>query len=193
MIIGLTGNIASGKSTVAKTFAKHNILEVDADQVARDVVVPFTSGYCQIVDTFDNILNFDLTINRAKLGQLVFHNPKAMVKLNAIMGLLIQEESIKQLNNLSSKIKIYNAALIIESGNADKYRPLVVVYCQPEIQLERLMKRNSLSKEDALARINSQMPAEEKIKLADFVIDTSDSIEGSIKQTEEIIKKITVK
>ncbi len=112
-----------------------------------------------------------------------------MDELNAIMGPLIDEESeyqIKQAHK-TNNIVVYDAALIIESGHSTRYNPLIVVSCPIDIQLTRLMKRNSLTRDEAMARISSQIPTEEKIKFADFVIDSSDTIESSIKQTETII------
>ncbi len=199
---GLTGGIACGKSTVTKTFRKHGIPLVDADIIARQVVEVGTPGYFHIRHVFgDDFFHEDGTLNRVKLGELVFTEKSAMDKLNRIMGDRIQEESFAQINRWGLYLKDigkpiivgYDAALICEMGNAKKYKPLIVVSCPKEIQLERLMKRNTLTKEQAEARINSQMPAEEKVKLADYVIDTSKEIEYSVSQTEEIIRQLKVK
>lgn len=190
--IGLTGGIGSGKSTVSKTFIKHNIPIVDADIVAREVVEIETPGWGMIRAMFGHeILNEDETINRGKLGDLVFNDKSAMYKLNAIMKPLIEMESERQIQALHVKgndIVIYDAALIIEQGNADKFRPLIVVACPREMQLERIMKRNGVTKEQALARINAQLSVEEKTKVADYVVDTSGTLEYSVEQTEAIIK-----
>lgn len=190
--IGLTGGIGSGKSTVSKTFIKHNIPIVDADIIAREVVVVESPGWEMIRDMFGNhILNEDQTINRGKLGDLVFADKSALYKLNAIMKPLIEMESGRQIQALHVKgndIVVYDAALIIEQGNADKYRPLIVVACPKEMQLDRIMKRNGVTKEQALARINAQLSVEDKTKVADFVVNTSGTIEYSVEQTEAIIK-----
>jgi len=209
MIFGLTGGIACGKSTVTKTFRKNGIPIVDADQVARDVVIPGSPGWFEVFLTFGKeYLNSDDSINRQKLGALVFSNPKEMKKLNDVMKPLLETESKRQLEHALSFGELewntetnspilhrpgivgYDAALICEMGNADKYRPLIVVNCPPEIQIERLIKRNNLTIEQAQARIDAQMPLSEKVKLADFVIDTSGTIENSEKQTLEIISKL---
>jgi dephospho-CoA kinase len=121
-----------------------------------------------------------------------------MKKLNDIMGLMIQDESNRQikrwllwLDGRGDKLIVgYDAALICDMGNAKKYRPLIVVSCPRDTQIERLIKRNSLTRDQAVIRIDSQMPVEEKIKLADYVIDTSRTIEESILQTEYIIKTL---
>lgn len=191
---GLTGGIASGKSTVTKTFRKHNIPIVDADQVARDVVVPGSVGLFLITSAFGKeYLNDDGSLNRTKLGQLVFSDPDALSMINEIMAPLIEVEAKHQLEEwhfLGHKLVGYDAALICEMGNSKKYRPLIVVHCPLPTQLERLMSRNSLTEAEAMSRIEAQMTADEKIKLADFTIDTSGAVEESIRQTEEIIQKL---
>lgn len=191
---GLTGGIACGKSSVTYTFEYHGIPMVDADKVARQVVEPDTLGWHCIKAVFgQEYLNEDRTLNRSKLGALVFSNKEKKLLLEALMTPWIRCESRKQLDDHHSnghQLVGYDAALILERGNADKFRPLVVVACPLKIQLARLMKRNSLSEEAAMNIINSQMPTEEKIKHADFVIDTSGSIDDSIAQTEKVIEKL---
>lgn len=188
---GLTGGIACGKSTVTKTFRKHFIPIVDADIVARDVVAVGTWGWRLIRACFGpEYLNDDLTINRTKLGALVFSDKEAMRHLNFIMGPLITKESdsqIKELHDTGHPIVGYDAALICEMGHGKKFDLLIVVSCPRDTQIQRIMKRNSLTQEEAVARIDAQMSVEEKIKFADYVIDTSGSIEDSVKQTEKII------
>ena len=192
--VGLTGGICCGKSTVSNTFRKHNLPVVDADIVARQVVEVDKPGWWMIKREFgEDHFNEDQTLNRTKLGNLVFCNQEAMNKLNEIMSSLISEESNRQINELHSqghRIVIYDAALIVEMGNAYKYKPLVLVSCPREIQIERLMKRNNLSLEQANNRINAQMSGEAKAKFADYIIDTSTTIEESVRQTEEIINKL---
>jgi dephospho-CoA kinase len=194
IIIGLTGSICCGKSTVSRTFINNNIPVIDADIVARQVVVPGSVGLKQIVNTFGfNYLNEDGTLNRTKLGALVFHSKQDMNQLNYIMQELIHKEAKSQFNKLNiegHKIAVWDAALIIEQKNTDKYRPLIVVSCPRDMQVERLMKRNNLTRDDAMVRINAQMSTEEKIKFADYVIDTSSDISSSIKQTEDIIRSL---
>lgn len=188
---GLTGGIACGKSTVTKTFRAHNIPIVDADVVAREVVEVGKPTWGFVRAMFGHeYLNEDETINRTKLGALVFSDKQAMYNLNAIMGPAIvieAERQIKALHEVGNSIVGYDAALICEMGNANKYRPLIVVQCPRDMQIERLVKRNSLTQEQAVARISAQMSVEEKVKMADLVIDTSGTIENSIKQTESII------
>jgi dephospho-CoA kinase len=194
MIFGLTGGIACGKSTVSKTFQKHGIPMVDADVVARQIVEPGTLGLELITRAFGkDYLNEDGTLNRTKLGGKVFEDRISRYLLDFIMAPLLKAESAAQLNKLAEQghaLVGYDAALICEMRNADKYRPLVVVACAPETQLARLMSRNSLTKEQAMSRITSQMSVEQKVKIADFVIRTDGSIEESIVQTENVIQKL---
>lgn len=197
---GLTGGIACGKSTASRTFQAHGIPMVDADQVARQVVEPGTYGLHSIVDIFGKgMLLPDGTLNRTKLGQEVFSHPDLSLRkelmdvLNSLMGPLIREESASQIRKLHAQghaIVGYDAALICEMGNADKYRPLIVVSCPVDTQLARLMSRNSLTRQEAMDRILSQMPLEKRLELADYVIDTSGTVQYSIEQTESIIFKL---
>lgn len=190
-IFGLTGGIACGKSTVTKTFRKHLIPMIDADIVARQVVEPGTIGLKSLVETFGKeYLQEDGTLDRIKLGALVFSTPGALSQINSIMMPLIQAESDKQLSFCQGDLAGYDAALIIEMGNAAKFRPLIVVSCPADTQIARLMSRNNLTRAEAVTRIETQMPVSEKIKLADFVIDTSGTIENSILQTEKIINHL---
>lgn len=192
--VGLTGNIACGKSTVSKTFRRYMIPVVDADIVARQVVEPGTIGLKQVIDCFgSSFVKEDGTLDRVSLGKLVFGKLEAMNQLNSIMAPLINNESARQINlyhNNGWQIVLFDAALICEMGNADKYRPLIVVTCPQEVQLARLMKRNGLTKVEAMARIDSQMSSIEKVKYADYIIDTSEDIDYSIKQTETIIEHL---
>lgn len=195
---GLTGGIACGKSTVTKTFRKHGIPLVDADIVARQVVDVGTPGYFDLLQTFgEEFFLEDGRLDRSKLGELVFSDKVAMQKLTKCLKFRIDYEAGLQLSRwhhvMHEPIVGYDAALLCEQGDAKKYRPLIVVACPREVQLERLMRRNSLTNEQAEARINAQMSTEDKVKLADFVIDTSKEIEYSIKQTEDIIQQLKSK
>lgn len=191
---GLTGGICCGKSTVSKTFRNNGIPMVDADIVARKVVEIGTPGLTQIVDVFGlDYLNSDGTLNRTSLGKLVFSDSQAMKNLNKIMGVLIHNEStsaIEKLHNDGYPIVGFDAALICEKGNANKYRPLVVVSCPQEMQVARLMSRNNLTHDEAMARINAQFTSEQREALADFVIDSSMAIKNSIQQTEVVIYEL---
>ena len=194
IVAGLTGGIASGKSTVSSTLKKNGAFIIDADQVARDVVVPGSKGLQLIVDEFSPfMLSEDGTLDRKRLGNLVFISPESMDKLNKIMTPLIEEETAKQIRCAQyhgCSIIVYDAALIAEMGHADKYRPLIAVRCTEEQQIDRLMKRGTghgtLTREAAIARINTQMSVAEKATMSDWIINSSGTIEESIKQTDTI-------
>jgi dephospho-CoA kinase len=194
---GLTGGIASGKSTVARTFIAAGIPMVDADIIARQVVEPGTSGLAQVIETFGHeYLQADGTLDRIKLGKLVFSDPCARFDIDMIMLPLINKESSQQIEKLHADghyMVGWNAALIFEMGNAEKYRPLILVHCPTDMQIARLMSRNSLTRTEAMNRIEAQMPTAEKLALSDYTIDTSNSIEDSISQTEVIIHKLRAK
>jgi dephospho-CoA kinase len=189
---GLTGGIASGKSTVTKTFRSNGIPMVDADIVARQVVEVGTPGLEQVLNTFGSeYRQSDGTLDRIKLGILIFADREARHSIDKIMLPLISAESgvqLKKLHEDGHVIVGYDAALICEMGNVENFRPLIVVHCPRDTQVGRLMSRNNLTRAEAVARIEAQMAVEKKIALADYVVDTSGSIEFSIKQTEDIIQ-----
>lgn len=194
LTFGLTGGIACGKSTVTRTFRAHDIPMVDADIIARQVVKPGSVGLDQVINIFGReYLQTDGTLDRIALGKLVFNDKQAMKLINSIMAPLINHESRRQLRAWhirGYKIVGYDAALIVEQGNADKYRPLIVVLCPMDMQVQRLMGRNNLTHEEAMSRIAAQIPVKEKAAVADFVIDTSGTIEQSVQQTLEIIRQL---
>jgi dephospho-CoA kinase len=194
---GLTGGIASGKSTVNKTFQSLGIPMVDADIVARQVVEPGTPGLKEVIDAFgEEYLNEDGTLNRTKLGALIFANKMQRWRIDMIMMPLINNESSKQIESLhdqNQEIVGYDAALICEMGNADKYRPLIVVQCQQDTQVARLMSRNSLTRDEAMSRIEAQMPVSSKVAMADFVINTDGTIEQSVEQAKAVLQSIKKK
>lgn len=192
--VGLTGGICSGKSTVSSTIIKNNIPIVDADIIARQVVEIGTAALQSIANTFGVLfLNIDGSLNRTALSKHVFSNLNELQKLDVLMKPFLIAEATKQINDLHSKgheIVIFDAALIVEMGYQEQFRPLIVVHCPFQTQLERLMKRNQLSEIEAMSRINAQLPVEQKIKFADYTIDTSKDISYSISQTLEIIKQL---
>lgn len=193
-VFGLTGGICCGKSTASKLIAKANIPIIDADQVARDVVAPGSMGLDELISAFGNhILQEDGQLNRLLLGSIVFSDKEKLNKLNSIMFPLIETEVNCLINiyrNAGVSLICYDAAILIETGNADKYRPLIVISCSPETQLTRLMKRNSLSEKEAWARINAQMSSKEKEKYADFIVNSDCSLEQSQEQILSIISQI---
>lgn len=189
--VGLTGSIAVGKSFVTSIFSDLGCHTLDADETAREVVLPGSPGLEAVAQSFGRaVLNNDGTLNRQRLGELVFADEAKRQKLNQILHPFIiarQDEIMSEWEREDPQgIGIIDAALMIESGGYKRFHKLIVVHCRPEVQLERLMLRNSLSHEEAESRINSQMPQEEKQKFADYLIDTSDGFEVTRQRTIEV-------
>ncbi len=196
-LFGLTGGIACGKSTVAGRFRDAGITVIDADQVARQAVAPGTSGLAEIVKAFGNeVLRPDGTLDRAKLATIVFHDEEKRKTLNRILHPRIAGRTMQMGQELASRgepFACYEAALLVENRAADMFRPLVVVIAPEALQIARVMKRDGLSEEDARARISSQMPIAEKAAAADFVIDTSGTLDDTLRQADDVITKIRAK
>lgn len=193
--VGLTGSIAVGKSNVCEVLRGLGAFVLDADQTSREVVAPGTVGLKLIVEEFgDEILLPDGSLDRAKLGAIVFGDEGKRQKLNSIVHPLVLEAQDEWLRKCEIEdpngIAVVDAALMIESGGYRRFDKLVVVWCEEEIQKERLMSRSSLSEEDALARIRSQMPQAEKKQHADYLIDTSEGFESARRRTEEVFRAL---
>ena len=193
--VGLTGSIGVGKTFVASVFAELGCHVLDADQTAREVVMPGTPGLKALTEAFgEEILNADGTLDRKKLGAVIFNDQSQRERLNQILHPFIIARQDEILNAWAAEdpdgIGIVDAALMIESGGYRRFDKLIVVHCRPEVQLERLMLRDKLSREEALRRINSQMPQEEKQKYADYLIDTSEGFELTRSRSEEIYHKL---
>ena len=199
MIIGLTGGIASGKSTVAKMFKELGAKIVDADELGHRVILPGKPAWKKVVNLFGpEILKDDLNIDREKLGKIVFNDPEGLKNLNAITHpeiIKLIAKEIKEAKKRSSpeekeEILIVDAALIYEAKIDNLMDKVIVVYTEKEEQLRRLGQKSNLSKEEALKRIKSQIPLKEKIKRADYVIDNSNSLDQTRKQVEKVWKKL---
>jgi dephospho-CoA kinase len=191
LCVGLTGNIASGKSTAASFFAELGAHVIDADRVVHVLLRTGTSTYNKIVEVFGRlILGEDGEIDRRKLGKIVFSDEDKRSRLNALTHPDVEaaiEKTISGLEQASSHgIVIVDAALIVETGRHEMYQRLIVVTCSPALQIARIMSRDGLTEADARARMASQMPIEEKLRLADYIIDTS----GTMKQTRDQVEKI---
>ena len=194
--IGLTGSIGVGKSFVASVLAELGCQVLDADDTAREVVAPGSAGLEDVVAEFgDQILRDDGTLDRSKLGALVFENADRRAVLNAILHPYIIAQQDQRLREWEAQdpdgIAVVDAALMIESGGYKRFDKLIVVYCRPEVQIERLMARNNLSRDDAERRISTQMSQEDKKKFADYLIDTSDGFEAARKQTEDVYGELS--
>ena len=197
LIIGLTGGIVGGKSTVASMFKDLGAKIVDADKLGHSVILPHRPAWEKITRLFGkDILRNDLTIDRERLGKIVFTNQTLLKKLNEITHPEIIKLIKKEINlaknktHSQEKILIIDAALIYEAKIDRSMDKIIVVYINEDEQVKRLVKRDNLSKEEALQRIKSQMPMKEKVKMADYVIDNSSSLDKTKKQVEKIWKKL---
>ncbi len=196
-LFGLTGGIACGKSTVANRFRDAGITVIDADQIARQAVAPGTSGLAEIIKHFGkDVLRPDGTLDRAKLGVIVFGNEDKRKTLNRILHPRIAGRTMEAAQELAVRgetMACYEAALLVENGAADTFRPLVVVVAPEATQIARIIQRDRLSETDARARIAAQMPMADKIAVADYVIDTGSTMDETIRQADEVVAKIREK
>lgn len=194
IVWGLTGGIATGKSTVSKMLEDEGIPVFDADKIAREIVEPDQAGWKQIVGAFgEGILNADRTIDRAKLAQKVFSDPALRRTLETITHPRIRETIGERVMNAAAsgkELAFVDAALMIETGWSNDFAGVVVVDCPPEMQLERLMKRDGLSEEAAKRRIAAQMPLDEKRKAATFVVTNDGSMVKTRRQVSELLAKV---
>ncbi|MGH9943288.1 MAG: dephospho-CoA kinase [Pyrinomonadaceae bacterium] len=195
MRVGLTGSIAVGKSFVTRVLAGLGCHVRDADQTAREVVASGTEGLRAVGGHFGpEVLQADGTLDRARLGALVFADAKKRAALNSILHPLIHRAHEVWLKSIEESdpagIAVVDAALLIESGSYQMFDKIIVVHCQPDVQLDRLMLRNALTREEAERRVASQMPQDEKMRLADFLIDTSDGFEETRRQTAAVSEQL---
>jgi len=188
-IIGLTGSLGSGKSTVAGFFEKLGCTVIDADVLAREVIQPGTEGYRQVVKHFGTeILNADGTIDRHRLAGIVFVKPEELKALNEIVHprvLALQKERISRCGK--DDIVILNIPLLFESKLEDTMDAVIVVTVTEDERFRRLLPLKRWSREEIQRRLNVQMPQETKIKKADFVIDNNTSLENTEKQVKDIL------
>ena len=189
--VGLTGSIAVGKSFVLGVLSELGCRVIDADAVARQVVLTGSPGLKSVAEAFgEKVLKSDGSLDRAKLSEIVFADEAQRKRLNSILHPFIIAAQDAQLRDWEQQdpkgIAVVDAALMIESGGYQRFDKLIVVHCRPEVQLQRLMQRNKFSREAAEQRIATQMPQEEKKRYADYLIDTSGEFAETRRQTEEV-------
>jgi dephospho-CoA kinase len=193
-IFGLTGGIASGKSTVAARFRARGLAVIDADSLAREVVEPGTDGLRDVVRVFGStVLHANGALDRQALARIVFSDDDCRGKLNAITHPRIMQRMLDQaaaLGRAGEPLACFEAALLVENNLADSFRPLVVVSCSEELQLDRIVARGGGSRDDARARVRAQKPLAAKVVLADYVIDTNGAIERSALRADEVLRAI---
>ena len=195
--VGLTGNIATGKSHASRVFAELGARVLDADIIAHDLMRPGRETYRKVVQAFgDDILSADGAIDRKKLGRIVFNDSEKRLQLNSLVhpdvGSEVRRRIIELEQDTPAGIVIVDAALMIESGSYKAYQRVIVTYCDPALQLQRIMARDGLSMEEARARVASQMPMEEKLKYADYRIDTSGTFEQTREHIEQVYRELTM-
>lgn len=180
LIIGLTGNIGCGKSSLSKIFMDEGIDVVDADIVSRQIFEDEELLQTVFEKFGPSIKNNDGSLNRKALGNIVFNDDEKLIELNNITHPRIKDKIFNQIRNLEEQgkpIVILDGALLVETGYLDDVDKLIVVTCDEEIQIERIKKRDNCTKLEALSRIKSQMSQVEKVKYADYTIDNSGTIE----------------
>jgi dephospho-CoA kinase len=187
--VGLTGGIASGKSTVAAILRELGAFIVDADEVARQLMGRGEQAYREVVDRFgDRILDDGGAIDRSKLAEIVFHDVEARSDLNGIIHPRVRAEAARRIAECArmgeSRLAIYDAALLVETGTDRDLHRLIVVRCREQTQVERLRLRGGMSAGQAAARIAAQAPLGEKLEAADYVVDTDGSLDETRRQTE---------
>lgn len=188
---GLTGGIASGKTTVAGFFREFGAFVLDADRIAHELISPDGAAYRDVVARFGReILDANDAISRPRLGAIVFADAAARADLDRIVHPRILPEVDRRiaayLESGHAPVAIVDAALLVESGIYKELDALVVVRCSRETQIRRLMARNGFSEEEAVARLAAQAPLEDKLAVADWTIDTEGTIKGTRAETERV-------
>lgn len=194
LLVGLTGGIATGKSTVAETLRSLGAEVIDADQLARDVVAPGEPALAEIVREFGDVRHADGTLDRKKLGAIVFNDAARRKQLEAITHPAIRERFVARLAELEGRgyagLVFFDAPVMIESGNYRHMDKLVVVFTDAATQRQRLMGRDGMAATEASARMATQMPVIDKAKLADYVIDNTADRATTTARTREVFEAL---
>lgn len=193
--VGLTGGIASGKTTVAQMFEQRGCHVLFADQIAHALMAPGRPAHKEIVETFGRqVLTDEGAIDRVRLGAIVFADHSRLERLNAILHPRVIVESERELDQWGQTnprgLAVVEAALLIEVGYHARFDKLIVTWCRPEQQLERLIQKTGLSVEEARERLAAQLPPEQKQRLADYEIDCSGSLEATETQVERVYQEL---
>ena len=189
--VGLTGGLASGKSFVGRELENLGCLLIRADELGHQVLAPTGEAYAATVHEFGpTILNPDRTIDRRKLAAIVFHDPAQLARLNAVVHPPVQAQERRLMDQYAAAhprgIAVVEAAILVETGSYRDFAKLIVAVCSQEQQIERAIARDKMTREQALERLSRQMPLAEKIKYADYVIDTSGAKESTLAQTHAV-------
>jgi dephospho-CoA kinase len=193
-VFGLTGGVASGKSSVSRLLRARGVEVVDADEVARAVVEPGSEGLREVVACFgDEVLRADGSLDRPRLGKLVFAEPERRAELNGILHPRIAAETQRRIASLERRgvmLACYDAALLVENGLADAFRPLVVVALDAEAQVARLCARDGIDEPAARQRLQAQFPLHKKVAEADVVIDNGGTLEQLEARVDEALERV---
>ena len=192
---GLTGGIGCGKSAVAAMFAARGAATIDSDEIGRSLMHPGNVVYDRIVSGFGpEVVGSSGQLNRAKIAEIVFHDLDKLKHLNAIVHAPVLREIDRQIFAQRQKnpnaIVVVESAVLFEAGQNRRFDKMVVAWCRPEQQIERYRAKSGLSVEDIERRMAAQMPGEEKKRMADFVIDTSGTIEETERQVEKVFAQL---
>lgn len=194
LVIGLTGGIASGKTTVARLIKDRGFTVLDADQFARDVVIPGSAGWQEIRESFgEHYFNPDGTLDRALLAQTIFSDEATRERLNQIVHpkvISLIEQGIRMAEDRGESLVVVDVPLLFETELDEQMDAVIVVYVEPSIQVSRLQKRDKLTLEEAQNRIDAQLPLSFKVQRADYVVDNSGSMEETCIQVGAILDKL---
>jgi dephospho-CoA kinase len=190
-LIGLTGGIASGKSTVATRLAEHGAVHIDADQLAREAVEPGTDALRQIAETFGpDVIAPDGTLDRPALGAIVFGNPELLQKLNTIVHPAVQQLTRHYIQQAEAHdpnaIVVYDVPLLVEARLPHRFNLIVVVNSADETRIERLIRHRGMTRSDAQKRVGSQVSEAERLAIADIVIDSDGTLAETLGQTDAL-------
>jgi len=191
LVIGLTGSIATGKSTVAKMLAKQGVTVIDSDQIVRGLQQPGEIVYEEIIKEFGTeILMPDEQINRSELAKLIFNDQSLRKKLEKIVHPHVRAKIISELNICDDELVIVDIPLLFEVGFDDLVESVILVYTNKELQLERLQKRDGGTLASNMSKIDAQMPIDMKLSMSDYIIDNNSTLVELKERTQEILKII---
>jgi dephospho-CoA kinase len=194
-LIGLTGGIASGKSTIARRLAEHGAVHIDADQLSREAVEPGTPALAAIVERFGSIiLNPDGGLDRAALGAIVFSDPDALTALNAIVHPAVHDLSAQRIVDAGradpAAVVVYDIPLLIESQNQYPFDLIVVAHASGPTRMTRLIETRGMPQAEAARRIGAQASDDERLAVADVVIDTEGTLEWTLTQADRLWERV---
>lgn len=194
-LVALTGGIASGKSTIARRLAEHGAVIVDADQIVRDVQSPGSPVLAAIAEEFGaQMLRPDGSLDRAALGAVVFGDPDRLVALNAIVHPAVRAESARRFLDASAAdpgaLVVYDVPLLAEARASDPWDTVIVAHAPAEVRMQRLIEQRGMTQEEARARIAAQATDEERLRLADIVVDTAGTLEHTLRQVDELAERL---